>query len=347
MRRKRNKRKLKPYLEDRRQLRMTQFPSDKRQTYSQDWKAYDKAQCAEQGTFMKLLADLCQNIEQPPYEFGRPKLPISDMVFASALKVYSTFSLRRFMTQMQKAVTEGYVDTFCSYSSVSNYMRKAEMTPILYELVSLSCLPLASVETTFGIDSSGFGISRFGRYFDFKHGRDKKYKKWVKAHICCGVKTNVVTAVQLTDGNSNDYPFFTPLLEKTVQAFNVKEVVADKAYLSRAHLQQVEDFGATPFIPFKKNSKGRSLSAPVWKKMYHYFSLHREDFMKHYHQRSNVETVFHMVKSKFKDNVRSKHETAQFNEVLLKILCHNICVVIQEMHELGIQADFLDARSQV
>jgi len=28
------------------------------------------------------------------------------------------------------------------------------------------------------------------------------------------------------------------------------------------------------------------------------------------------------------------------NEVLCKIICHNICVVIQEMHELGIEPDF-------
>jgi len=66
----------------------------------------------------------------------------------------------------------------------------------------------------------------------------------------------------------------------------------------------------------------------------------REEFLAHYHKRSNVKTVFHMVKSKFGDSVRSKTETAQVNEVLLKILCHNICVVIQEMFERGIEANF-------
>jgi hypothetical protein len=28
------------------------------------------------------------------------------------------------------------------------------------------------------------------------------------------------------------------------------------------------------------------------------------------------------------------------NEVLCKIICHNICVLIQETHELGIEMDF-------
>ena len=50
--------------------------------------------------------------------------------------------------------------------------------------------------------------------------------------------------------------------------------------------------------------------------------------------------MFHMIKSKFGDAVRSKTETAQVKEVLLKVLCHNICVVIQEMFELGIEPNF-------
>ncbi|MBU0953234.1 MAG: transposase [Nanoarchaeota archaeon] len=62
--------------------------------------------------------------------------------------------------------------------------------------------------------------------------------------------------------------------------------------------------------------------------------FNREKFLAHYHKRSNVETVFHMVKTKFGDSVKSKTKTAQYNEVLLKILCHNICVLIQEMCEL-------------
>jgi len=51
-----------------------------------------------------------------------------------------------------------------------------------------------------------------------------------------------------------------------------------------------------------------------------------------------------MVKSKFGDFVRSKTWTARVNEVLCKIICHNICVNIQEMHELGIEPDFVAPR---
>ena len=52
-----------------------------------------------------------------------------------------------------------------------------------------------------------------------------------------------------------------------------------------------------------------------------------------------------MIKSKFGDAVRSTTEVAQVNEVLLKVLCHNICVVIQEMFELGIEPNFFLLRA--
>lgn len=73
---------------------------------------------------------------------------------------------------------------------------------------------------------------------------------------------------------------------------------------------------------------------------YHYFLYKHDEFLEHYHRRSNSETVFHMVKTKFRDNLRSKDSVAQVNELLLKFLCHNICVVIQEIAELGIKGEF-------
>ena len=76
------------------------------------------------------------------------------------------------------------------------------------------------------------------------------------------------------------------------------------------------------------------------KRLHAYFVLNEDGFKAHYHRRSNVETCFSMVKGKFGDSVRSKSETGQINEILLKILCHNLCVLIQEMHELGVTPTF-------
>lgn len=74
--------------------------------------------------------------------------------------------------------------------------------------------------------------------------------------------------------------------------------------------------------------------------MFHYYNYNKMAFFEHYHKRSNVETVFSMIKSKFGTCVKAKTPIAQTNEVLCKILCHNICCVIESMYELGIEPMF-------
>jgi transposase len=78
----------------------------------------------------------------------------------------------------------------------------------------------------------------------------------------------------------------------------------------------------------------------LWSKMYHLYHFKKDEFLPHYHKRSNVESTFMAIKAKFGDAVRSRNGVAQINEVLCKVLCHNVCVLIQSMYELGIQPQF-------
>lgn len=50
-----------------------------------------------------------------------------------------------------------------------------------------------------------------------------------------------------------------------------------------------------------------------------------------------------MIKRKFGPNVRSKTVAAQLNEVLCKVLAHNLCCLVQSMYELGIEPEFWKA----
>jgi len=70
----------------------------------------------------------------------------------------------------------------------------------------------------------------------------------------------------------------------------------------------------------------------------------REEFLDHYHKRSNVETAFSMIKGKFGDAVRRKSDIGQLNKVLCKVLCYNLCVIIQAIHESGIDPTFCAER---
>ena len=150
----------------------------------------------------------------------------------------------------------------------------------------------------------------------------------------CGVKTNVVTSIEITESVRNDSTQFDSLVKRTAENFTLREVSADKAYCSRANMKLVSDLGGTPYIPFRRHTTSRAARVAVWHNMWYMYNLHRDEFMKHYHKRSNVETTMHMIKSKFGGRLRSKDRTGQVNELLAKVLCHNICVVIQEMHEM-------------
>ncbi len=51
-----------------------------------------------------------------------------------------------------------------------------------------------------------------------------------------------------------------------------------------------------------------------------------------------------MIKRKFGAPVRSKTPVAQVNEVLCKVICHNLCVLVESIYELGIKPTFWTAR---
>src|SRR5262249_17806671 len=117
-------------------------------------------------------------------------------------------------------------------------------------------------------------------------------------------------------------------------------VLGDKAYSSYANLDFAAEKGATPFIPFRTGTTDKNSGCETWDKLNHFYRFHRQEFMRAYHKRSNVESTFSAIKRVFGDFVRSKNRTAQVNEVLLKILCHNIRQLIFAMFELGIDPTF-------
>ena len=314
-----------------------------RPTYGQNWKAYDDSQEHEEEIFEILLRALCNLVHQPDYVHGRPRLPVSDMVYCIGRKAFGGMSRRRAMTGIRRAHEQGLLDGVPSNSSITRYMDNPALTPVLKWLVQQSALPLAAVEDKFAVDSTGFASTTYNRWFDKKHGRLVSQAQWVKAHLMCGVQTNIVTAVEASGPNAGDSPFLPELLETTQQGFNVAELSADKAYLMKLRFETAEATGMRLYIPFKSdsvqiNAKGERHGP--WERAFLYYNLHRDEFLQHYHLRSNVESTMWMIKSKFGAFVRTKSQTAQFNEVLTKTLCHNICVLIGSVYELGIEPEF-------
>ena len=313
-------------------------------TYNQDWVNYNNSQFHEQEHFVELLRDLCNGIPQPEQTFGRPRLPLSDVVFGLVYRTYSTMSGRRFMTDLKEAQTKELVTKPASFTSSFRYLENTNLTPLLKVLIEQSANPLKSIETDFAVDSSGFATTTYNRWFDHKWGKVRSEAKWIKAHLMCGVKTHVVTSVEVTPTETADSPQLPQLVNVTAKTFDINEVSADKAYSSRKNLHAVEAVNGTAYIPFKNRTNGIGSKGDgfdgLWNRMWHYYNFNKEVFLQHYHKRSNVETAFSMIKMKFGGSVRAKTAIAQVNEVLCKILCHNICVLINSIYELGLEPTF-------
>jgi transposase len=315
----------------------------KRPTYKQNWTLYNRFQQTEKNRFQELLSDLCRGIKEPDRAKnvrGRKPVPLADQVFAMVFKIYCGMSSRRFNCDLDESHERGHTSKpIKNARQVCEFFENAEMTPILKSLIVQSSLPLRSVETVFAPDSTGFSSCRFEKWFSEKWGDLKSSRTWVKAHAVCGVKTNIVTALEVAEKFSPDCPEFKGLIETTLENFKLDYVTADKGYLSRENLEMIDARGGEVYIPFKSNSvAGESQS--IWEKMFLFYNLHRESFLKKYHQRSNIESTFAMVKAKFDDSVRSKSDVAMRNEVYCKFLAHNLCVVHQSMIELGIDGLF-------
>lgn len=313
-----------------------------RRQYPQHWGAYNAAQIREKEHFLVLLQALCEALPpEPKQRRGRPRLPLAEAVYSLVMKVYTTVSGRRATTDIRECEAKGFLEHAPAHNSISRYLGQESLTPVLKNLIELSAAPLKAFETDFAIDGTGFSTCTYDRWFDHQYGKESGRKqRWIKCHAMIGTRTNVVTSVEVTESYVNDTTQLPELVARTARGFDMKRVSADKAYLSLQNLMTIDAYGATPFIPFKMNSTGEGGGVQIWQRMWHEFWLHRDDFFRNYHRRSNVEATFSAIKRKFGGAVRSKDFVAQTNEVLAKVLAFNLTMVIHEMYELGLEPKF-------
>jgi transposase len=242
------------------------------------------------------------------------------------------------MSDIEEARDAGFITMAPHFNSILNVLDAESTTAILLDLVRLSALPMAAVETDFACDSTGFSSCRYTRWYDRQYGQVQTRADWVKCHAMTGVRTNIIAAVTILDQDSADCPQLPDLAKTTAQGFTIHEISADKAYPSVANFQTVEDLGGVLYAAFKSNTTGAAGGA--FERAFHYFRLHRDEFLQHYHKRSNVESSFSALKRKLGDSVRGKTDVSMKNEVLAKVVCYNLTVCIMEWYTLGVAPVF-------
>lgn len=305
------------------------------------WKKYTESQVHEKEKFLLLLYELCQGVEEPEQTAGRTRLCLKDMIFSICFKVYSQLSARWFMSDLRKAHQEGFISHMQHFNSVSNYLQMESVTPVLQKLIEESSSPLRAVETVFAVDSTGLCVPCHRKWYNRHKRRVQDRRAWRKLHCICGVQTNIITQAEVSDGHANDSPFFKGLVQQTANRFKISEVSADAGYIAGHNQREVLLLGAVPYIAYRSNCSPYGWpKSSFYKKMLELFKQRRPEFMEHYYRRNNIESTFFMIKARFGGFLRSKSERAQVNEALCKVVCHNLCVLIQSMSELNIEPVF-------
>lgn len=310
-----------------------------KQVYTQNWTSYNLAKTREKLMAEQLLLELLDNLEERKSLYKSP-FSIKEKIFIMFTYCYSGYSSRRAISEVEIARRRNLITKTPHFNSILNMFRDSRLTNTLFNLVEISALPLRQIEDTASVDSTGFSISNFNRWFDIRTQDNNKKRDWIKLNAIIGNRTNVVISLVVSEGTSGDSLFLDPLVKNASRNFELKEVSADKAYLSRNNLNSIASIGAIPFIPFKSNSIANPKGTSLWRTMYEFFHDNKEEFLKHYHRRSNVESAFWMIKKNYRNFIRTKTYTSQMNELLVKCLCHNLSVLVQESFELGINIDF-------
>jgi len=314
---------------------------------TRDWSKYTKALMSERHDFLILLYQLCGGIDQPAQHRGRPRLLLRDIVFSIILKIYSTRSARRFMSDLQDACQAGYIGQVPHFNAISTYLMNEEMAWLLTRLVEISSIPLAEHETEFAIDSTGLSTDRYARWVDEKEIAHQK-REWHKLHIMCARRSKVVTATVVTPSAETDGARLPSLLEITSRNFKVLQLAADGAYYSRTNIVRVTQVGGVPYFLIRRPLlPGGRWEPSACNIVLYLYARDRASFLKNYYKRNNVETAFSMIRACLGTSLRSTSRIAQYNEAICKVICHNLRVLCRAMHEEELSPNFESVASYV
>lgn len=224
-----------------------------------------------------------------------------------------------------------------SGAGIAHYLDDPDLTAVPKAQVEDSALPLAAVETKFAADEAVFGDTAHNRQLERQWEQAIRHPEPVRAYFVCGVRTGIVTAVEVSGPGTGSGLLLPKLLRTTVANFpRAIEVSAGRAYLSKANYESAEGLGLSLYIPFKPNSMPSRPGRPgsrAWDRAFYFYQHDREEFLRRYRSHAVVESVMDAIKDRAGTCLHAKTQAGRANEVLLKLLAHNACVIAKAEQE--------------
>jgi hypothetical protein len=180
------------------------------------------------------------------------------------------------------------------------------------------------------IDSTGLEASAASGYFVHRRRyvggpwKTVVYHRFPKLGLVCDVETHFILAADTGRGPKPDVADFRPLLTKALARVGLGRIAADAGFDSEAnHAFARRECQVRSIIPAKH---GRPTHKPA---SGHYRRLMQSRFdSAAYRDRVQVETVMSMIKRRLESFVRGRNCWSQRRELRLKVLTHNVMILM-------------------
>jgi transposase len=294
--------------------------------------------------YFELLVDGLGLRGWKPGDNGRPpETPLRDVLLVALIRAFYNLTAGEAIAQAEVYWKAGLITLtkVPHYNTLLYVFARPEHMALLHRLLAGSALPLIGLEDTFAVDGTGFGTSVYDHHYKQKHGSDAEKRKptrhgWAEAKIVFGVRTLCAPAAQVTDQHVGEPRLMPELLRRIVAGGGrVKEWLGDAAYNSWYNVRAVEDVGATPFYDWKEGVTGKTQPETVGR-LYRRFKDDEELYWERYGRRSLAESGMHAVKERFGYTLSSRAKPAQFAEVMLRLICHNVAQLIMAVQEFKV-----------
>lgn len=231
-------------------------------------------------------------------------------------------------------ILKQYYDGLPGHSVIHRGMQKLSIKYIR-KVMNRVIKSLRKKGMNIAVDSTGFSTKNSSKWYDIRIGRINTRKDCMKLHISIDVETGIIHWFVITDWKRHDSKEFENLVKNLPELGNV---FGDKSYSSRKNCQIVADKNGKPYLLFKENATNKAKGKPAWIISIREYKSNKEKWLKIYHLRSIIESVFASIKRRWGNFLYSKKKWMQKKELALKVLAYNIkqILLVEHAKERGI-----------
>jgi len=138
-------------------------------------------------------------------------------------------------------------------------LKAPDYTTIWWRIARMKVELASSVDVgkdvTIAVDSSGIKVSNRGEWM---HKKWKVKRGFIKVHIAVDVKSKQILAIEVTKEDVGDGRVFGRLVRSSANVADLRRVIGDGAYDSKANFHFAAGMNVEPLIRVRSNSSGKA-----------------------------------------------------------------------------------------